>query len=255
MGLMKHEMRAFALNTITKTPIEPLARKLYGLAVQSKGNSYDKQTFELMKKVLDVHSNCIDVGAYRGEILRTILEVASQGKHFAFEPVPENYRYLAAKFKGVQVYNLALSDKPGKATFMHVVGRPARSGLKRVEYPDKDQKVEEISIKVSSLDKIIPKDVPIHFLKIDVEGAELGVLKGARQLIKNHHPLIVFEHELDKAKHYDTIPEHIYDLLVKDLGMKISLMEQYFQGKPALSRTSFIRNVRDNTEFYFMAHA
>jgi len=243
------------LNTVTKTPLEPLARKLYGTLVPSKGNTYDKQTFALMKQMLPADANCVDVGAYRGEILRQMLAVAPKGRHFAFEPVPENYHYLRRKFKNVRVYNLALSDQPGETTFMHVVGRPARSGLKRVDYPDKNQKVEELRVKIDSLDKRIPRSTPIHFLKIDVEGAELGVLKGARELIRTYRPLIVFEHELEKALHYGTEPKHVYDLLAKELGMKINTMERYFRGLPPLSVREFTRTVADNSDFYFMAHA
>src|ERR1700730_4927575 len=119
---MKHQLRQLVLRLITNTPLESIARSLYGRCVQSKGNQYDQQTFELMSQTLRPDSNCIDVGAYRGEVLRQILELAPKGHHFAFEPVLENYRYVADKYGEASVYNIALSDKPGTATFQHVHG-------------------------------------------------------------------------------------------------------------------------------------
>ena len=67
----------------------------------------------------------------------------------------------------------------------------------------------------------MPKDFPIHFMKIDVEGAELQVLRGAIQTILKYKPVIVFEHGLGAADHYGTKPEDIYDFLVSECGLSI----------------------------------
>lgn len=252
---MYHHLRRWALATITKTPLEPLARNVYGRLVPSKGNAYDQQTFELMQRCLRPDSNCIDVGAYRGEILQKMTLYSPKGHHYAFEPVPENYRYVASRFKNVTVHNMALGNQPGTVRFNHVVGRAARSGLQRVDYPDKHQKVEEIKVQLDSLDNVIPTNVVIDLIKIDVEGAELNVLRGARKLIARCRPIIIFEHELDKAEPYGTKPEQIYDLLAKELGMKIYLMQNYLAAEPALTRTEFIATVKNDSDFYFMATA
>lgn len=252
---MYHKARRVALNTISRTPFEPIARKVYGVLVPSKGNKYDKQTFALMKHFLKSDSNCIDVGAYRGEILGPMTKLAPNGKHFAFEPVPENYKFLARKYPTAKVFNMAVSSKKGQTIFQQVVGREARSGLVRVDYPDANQEIREIKVKLDSLDNVIPKNIRVDFLKIDVEGAELGVLQGAKDLIAKHKPLIVFEHELTKAALYNTKPQDIYDLLVKQSGLKIYTMSEYFDAKKPLSRTAFTNAVNNNTDFYFMALA
>lgn len=253
MKVTYHGARRVALNLITRTPLEPVARRAYGIILPSKGNIYDKQTFTTMRKMLKENSNCIDVGAYRGEILAQIKKISPKGKHFAFEPVPENFKYLRTKFPGVKVYNLALGSKKGWTIFNHVVGRAARSGLVRVEYPDKDQEIKEIRIRLDTLDNVIPKNTPIDFLKIDVEGGELGVLKGAKKLIKKNKPIIVFEHELEKASRYKTKPAQVYELLVKESGLRIFLMDSFLHGKKPLTRSSFVRAVERNSDFYFIA--
>lgn len=252
--LMLHTTRRIALKLVVNTPLEPVARNIYGKVIPQKGNIYDQQTFKLMKQVLSADSSCIDVGAYRGEIVQQMIKYAPKGQHFAFEPVPENYEYVNRRFNSVTTFNMALSDKPSTATFQHVVGRPARSGLREVEYPDKNQRIEKFEVVVETLDRVIPKNAKIDLIKIDVEGAELGVLKGAKKLIKTQRPFIVFEHELEKAVHYGTKPEEVYDFL-HDCGLKINLMENLLAGKPALTKKTFVETVKTNSEFYFVAYA
>lgn len=252
---MIHKTRQIALSLITRTPLEPFARKLYAFIVPSKGNEYDRQTFEVIKRSVNENSSCIDIGAYRGEILNEIVKISPKGKHYAFEPVPENFHYVKNKYPKVKVLNLALSDKSGKVTFNHVVGRPARSGLIEVEYPDKNQRIEKINVKVTTLDKAIPKKQRIDLVKIDVEGAEFGVLKGGKSLILRDKPVIIFEHELDKAKKYKTGIFDVYDFLVKDCGMAIYTLGEYLNSGKHISRAMFGRYVKTHDEFYFVAKA
>ena len=48
-------------------------------------------------------------------------------------------------------------------------------------------------VELKKLDDVIPTDVTIDFIKIDVEGAELGVLKGAKNVLLKNKPIIIFE--------------------------------------------------------------
>ncbi len=250
---MIHGIRRGAIKLISNTPLEGASRKVYGKIVPSKGNVYDKQTMQIFKRRLSQNSNCIDVGAYRGEILKPMFKYAPLGTHFAFEPVPENAQYLASKFKQARVINKAVGDKKGKLKFHHVVGRAARSGIKKVDYPDKNQKLEVLTVEVDTLDNQIPKSTKIDLIKIDVEGGELQVLRGAKKTITKNKPVIVFEHEKVKAKIYGTDPKDVFDFLVTECGMKIYLLTNYLEEKPPLSKTDFIAHVNAGSEFYFVA--
>lgn len=59
-----------------------------------RNEPYNFQTFLVTKRVLRKDSNCIDVGCHTGEILTWILKLCPKGVHFAFEPIPDLYRYL-----------------------------------------------------------------------------------------------------------------------------------------------------------------
>ena len=77
----------------------------------TKNLEYDRLTKLVLKKSLSENSNCIDVGCHKGEILDEILRLAPKGKHLAFEPIPELFEALKAKYQHTaKIYPHALSD-------------------------------------------------------------------------------------------------------------------------------------------------
>lgn len=235
---------------VVNSPLEPLARAVYGWV--STTGRYDRQTLAVMDRILRPNSNCIDIGCYKGDMLREMIRRAPAGRHFAIEPIPEKFARLKARFPHVSLFNLAASDQTGHATFHHVVSTPALSGLARRECTAKER-VEEIHVRTARLDDLIPPDVAVRFIKLDVEGAELLVFRGALQLIRRCHPYIVFEHGVGGADEFGTQPQEVYDLLTEN-GLAISLMEDWLKGHSPLARESFCRQFVDHQNFYFMAH-
>jgi FkbM family methyltransferase len=252
---MKRELRKLILKAVMGSPFEHMLRTAYVRLSPAKKDKYDRQLVQVMTRALSKNSNCVDVGGYRGEVLREMLRLAPGGRHFVFEPVPENFRYLAARFKTAQVLNIALADTTGETTFQQVVGRPALSGLRKVDYyPYSNQEVKEIRMKVDRLDNIVPAGTRIDFIKIDVEGAEMGVLRGSQETIKRCKPIVVFEHGARRAKAYGTTPEQIYELLTEEFGLYISVMERWLNRGGPFGKEEFCRHVYDDLEFCFIAY-
>jgi FkbM family methyltransferase len=249
-----HKLRKTLLTVIQHTPFEGVARRLYGFLARDRGTKYDRETYMVMQRVLGRDSNCIDIGAYRGEILRQMLKLSPGGKVFAFEPVPDNCRYLNKKYPTAEIFNAALADRAGTAEFFHATGRPARSGLKKQKYPDPDEKVEILTVAVQTLDTAIPPDIRIDFIKIDVEGAELNVLRGGERLIRQWRPVIVFEHGPGAISQYEASSEELYDFIVNRTGCKLSTMEKWLAGEAPYSRTGFLDDAGKYGEFYFIAY-
>jgi hypothetical protein len=98
----------------------------------------------------------------------------------------------------------------------------------------------------------VPAATPIHFIKIDVEGGELQVLKGGAETIRRNRPVIVFEHGLGAADCYGTQPEDVYELL-SFCGLRISTMERWLHNQVSFSRDEFVGQFREHLNFYFIA--
>ncbi len=242
-------------NILIGTPLEFPIRRLYQdlLWRFSKPIRYDYETRLIMRRVLKKDSNCIDVGCYHGAILREILRFAPNGVHYAFEPVPELYQKLASQFPNVKIFNLALSDTYGKATFYDVVSCQALSGFKKRNLQQKET-ISQIMVQIDTLDRVIPHNIPIDFIKIDVEGAELLVLTGAINTICRNKPVIVFEYGTSGVKYFGASPKKIYDLLTKECGLHISPMKNWLSNKPPLSRQEFADQIYAHLDYYFMAY-
>lgn len=221
----------------------------------TRNMAYDRYTAIIMRDLLRPDSNCIDVGCHNGEILGRILRLAPHGRHFAFEPIPEFYEALVSMYGDrATVLPYALSDKDGETNFHFVRNDPAYSGLKKRSYATSAPDISEIRVQTRALDSVIPPGTCIHFMKIDVEGAEYDVLKGARALIKECRPVIVFEFGLGASEYYHTNPEDVYTFLREECGLQIFLLKDFLRKNNALSFEAFEKHYQDKTEYYFIAH-
>jgi FkbM family methyltransferase len=184
----------------------------------------DAYTRSLLRSTLKHDSICIDVGAHSGVYLRQFLEFAPDGKHWAFEPIPALAEQLRQNFPKLEVHDVALSDEDGEASFQYVPELPGWSGLRPQPYPVPTNP-QSIPVRVRRLDGLVPADAVITFIKIDVEGAELQVLRGAKALLTRCRPIVLFE--CGKVHHtfYATTPEQVHQFLA-ECGLGVFLMDQ-----------------------------
>jgi FkbM family methyltransferase len=247
---MQHGIRRICLAIFRNTAFEHLARNVGTKIFQPKAADYDDLTSKLIERCCTTQSNCVDVGAYRGTILKQMAATSTKGKVYAFEPVPMNYCYLKKRFPTAIIYDFAVSDTNDFHEFYYATGRPARSSLIQREYPDKNEKIKTFNVRTECLDNIIPLDVPIHFIKIDVEGVELKVLRGAEKIIRKHKPTILFEHGAEPRSN----SELCYSLLSNHLGANIRTIRQFLNHSEPLSKSLFLDELYENNECYFVAN-
>src|SRR5579871_5925640 len=142
----------------------------------------------------------LDVGAHHG--LYTLLasrRVGSSGRVIAFEPSPRERRRLAQHLRinrsgNVDVQPCALGDHAGSADLFLVEG--IHDWCNSLRLPNIEEETSRVPVEVRRLDDVLetlgrPR---VDFIKLDVEGAELGVLRGARQLLRGDvRPAILAE--------------------------------------------------------------
>lgn len=217
----------------------------------TKNLKYDRLTIQVLKKVIHADSNCIDIGCHKGEILNKIVEFAPQGKHMAFEPIPTLFNLLKNKYnESVQIFPFALSDENGNSKFHYVKNAPAYSGINKRDYKVKP-KISLIDVEIKRLDEFT-SEKKIDFIKIDVEGGEFEVLKGAEKTLSNNNPIILFECGLGASNHYGTIPEEFFCFFEK-LGYCIFLLENFLADKGPLTKLNFVEIYNQNKDYYFVA--
>lgn len=230
-----------------------LVRELIDASTPPGNHDYDDQTIEVMREVLRPSDTCVDVGANEGLILDHIVAFAPQGRHFAFEPIPDLAARLRERFPNVDVHEMALAAEEGTSSFHHVVSNPSYSGLRERRYDRPEETVEIITVRTARLDDVLPTDVEVRLVKIDVEGGEEGVLRGGLKTLERCRPYVVFEHGLGAADYYGTEPETVYDLL-RGADLRVTLLERYLAHGPSLSRQEFSDHFHEGRNYYFLAH-
>jgi FkbM family methyltransferase len=179
----------------------------------------------------------VDVGANKGQILREAVRVAPRGRHVAFEPIPEVAAELARTFPSVDCRQLALGAHPDVAEFCHFRKLQGWSGLRRSPLiSDERGDPEYIPVTVSTLDAELAGGIP-RVVKIDVEGAELGVFEGARGLLTEAKPIVIFEHVASAAALYGSAPGAVWDLLSESQYQTFSAT-----GDGPFTRQAFVQN-------------
>lgn len=165
--------------------------------------------------------DAIDVGAHEGDVLEVMQRVAPVGRMLAYEPIPELHGGLVARFPRAEVRRAALSDEAGTSEFVHVIDAPGFSGLRERSYPG-DPERRTIEVRTERLDDSLPEGFRPRLIKVDVEGAELQVLRGAAEVLERHRPVVLFEHGEGAADHYGARSSgELHDLLVGHAGLRI----------------------------------
>ncbi|MCC7124475.1 MAG: FkbM family methyltransferase [Acidobacteria bacterium] len=216
--------------------------------------AYDIETVEVMARLLRADSICLDIGAHEGSVLTDMIRLAPHGRHHAFEPLPHLAARLRESFPGVHIHQAAVSDAPGQAQYVYVENAPAYSGLREREYDRADPRKTLIDVEVVQIDKLIPADESIAFIKLDIEGGEYHALKGASETIRRCQPVIVFEASVRSTGQYGVTPEQMFGMLAGDFGYNVSTMRRWLRGQPPFDEATFARNWHQGPEYYFIAY-
>jgi len=153
---------------------------------------------DFASKHLRRNMDALDVGANRGLYTRAFASIAR--RVVAFEPNPAVAQILRSKVRklsNVTVVEAAASDRIGEATF-HVDARPGAgavaSSLTELKGLAAANMSRPIRVPVTTVDEQVRlADLRPGLIKIDVEGHEPDVVRGATQTIAAFRPALIFE--------------------------------------------------------------
>lgn len=196
-----------------------------------------------LRQVVGPGTNCVDVGCHLGVFLQRIVALSPGGTHVAVEPVPYKAEWLRAKFPQVQVLAVGLAAESGDALLALDRAESAYSGLRRHAHSARHG-LEQVPVPVRRLDDVVPPDLRIGFVKVDVNGGELGVLRGGAGLIRAHRPAMLLELTAEGHAAYGVTPAETLDFIEAGLGYRLFLLKDHFTGGPPLGLAAFERSMR-----------
>lgn len=149
----------------------------------------------LLPALCDSRRIGLDIGAALGAYSWPMSKLCS--RCIAFEPNPEQARYLRRAFGArLQVENSALSDRSGEVELViPLASNDDKAGLATIAPGPwlANQPVRRIKVATRRLDELALD--PVGFIKLDVEGHELAVLKGGQALLERDRPNLLVELE------------------------------------------------------------
>ena len=198
---------------------------------------HEPQVTSIFCSLINGGATVVDVGASIGYYtLLAAKRVGNDGSVYAFEPHPPSFERLIENvklndWKNVQAFNFAISDKKGeKKLYVFKSGRASGSGfaLRNDSVP--------ITVKTMPLEDAVKTDIDL--VKMDIEGAEVEVLKGMeRTLAKGKVKIICEVH----PKHISLLGHDVSEIteLLKKHSYKIYLIdEEGGGGLVSMSRVS-----------------
>lgn len=159
----------------------------------------DVAELRLLWKLLKPGMVFVDIGAYHGIYSLVAAKRMGDGGHVvAFEPSPVARRRLELHLRwngirSVKVESYAVSAGASDSTFFQVVsGDTTRNGLRP---PSSTDVVAPVPVRTLSLDEyVVEAGLPrIDVIKLDVEGGELDVLRGAERVLREFRPIFICE--------------------------------------------------------------
>lgn len=185
----------------------------------------------------------IDIGAHIGFYTLLLSKlVGRDGKVIAFEPLPGNFKILEENIRLNQLHSRV------RAIDRAVLDRSI-DGMELMVSIDESSSLisslwaslffkesgETVVVKTVSLDDLMSElDLPVHFIKMDAEGAEELILRGALKTIERYHPAMVIE-----LHHPDSLGEdHPVVPLLYGLDYKIKWLDRFQLTSHILARRS-----------------
>ena len=213
-------------NLIKKIIRDPIIKffRLFGYIILKKRHKDYAFNTVLTELISDNHPLIFDIGAEDGDSCERYSSILKNPIIHAFEPRPDQFEIMKSKFndnKNVYLNNVAVGSKTEIKIFNQIKGGGRSSFL--TSTVDDLSKQEQIDVQVETVDAYVKKNniKKINLLKIDVQGFEDEVLKGAQETLKLNK-IDIIETELILGNMYEkTLSFNEIENLIYPYGYKI----------------------------------
>lgn len=177
------------------------------------GSAHESVELEAACKRLNGSSVVVDIGANIGAFALPVTN-ATGARIIAVEPVSSTFALLNDNVRrnqadhAVTTVQSALGDSSGKV----IITTDAQSANYVLPGQSTARNGEE-RVPVVSLDELLASEPRIDFIKVDVEGLELKVMRGAQSILARHAPTVMLEVEARWTRRYGYEPQDIFALM------------------------------------------
>lgn len=174
---------------------------IHGMGVNQYLDPSEPWMVEILRKLLSQKQGhvFVDIGANLGQTLMKVKSTNSTVKYVGFEPNPACVYYLQMlihenDFENTEIFPVGIGAKNGILRLNFFNDSATDSSASILEnYREGSVIVKKLNVPVLEFDQAGIQDSKISFVKIDVEGAELEVLRGLMFKIKQDRPIILIE--------------------------------------------------------------
>lgn len=180
-------------------------------AVRIVTGVHEPSTREAIRRILRPGMHCLDIGAHIGLYTLIMAQMSGpDGRIFAFEPFPASHALLVKNVRenrftdSAAALPLAASDREGYGRIFVPVARdlgptfvPVRDGV------DTAQGLEGMEIELARADSLVPDDLRIGLVKMDIEGGEPRALRGMERIVSRDRPILMTEFNPYCLRHMD----------------------------------------------------
>jgi FkbM family methyltransferase len=193
------------------------------------GKGYEPHIISLVKKNCKQDKDAINIGANIG--IFTILLASlinKERKVLAIEPTPLAFEYLTSNVKRnkldgkVILFNGLCTDKKGKYNLNIIQGKEEYSSIGESFHQSRiKEKIDNIEVEGDTINNLVTShNLNPGTIVIDVEGAEMKVLNGAKEVIEQFAPVIILEIHSENLIKQGSSSKEVIDFLLK-LGYSI----------------------------------
>ena len=249
--------KGFIIRMSTKLPLAPEPSPFYSRQLDLQWSArgfpdlltrhmlfeglYQEDVLVAIRGLLRPGETYIDVGGHHGLMaIVAARAVGPRGSVISFEPNPYSRRLFEEgcalnRIGNIRIEDLALSDHAGRARFYIQTGLVSWNSSLFAEFASQGGRdnVEEVEVQMTTLDAYLQSGPEPAFIKVDAEGSEFLVLRGAVDVIARRRPVISIEFNPESAAAAGT-SIHEQQQFLGNLGYRLIVLKPNWLGNYSL---------------------